>query len=423
MYYREHPAEFPNFRDVPKTGVIYVMAEANRLGFHYGNDQWSNLGQGAPETGPIEQGPDRMKIIPVSVASHEYGPVGGIPELRDAVAALYNARYRKGMSSQYSAENVAISAGGRAGLTRIAAALSSVNLGHFLPDYTAYEELLDLFRDFVPIPILLKPDDGFRFRPGLLRDEIVGMGLGAVLMSNPCNPTGQVLHGDVLADWVDTARELQSMLIFDEFYSHYLYDEAAEGRLSLSACASVTNVNRDPVVVVDGLTKNWRYPGMRLSWTVGPKRVIEHIISAGSFLDGGAPHAIQQAAIPLLDPSFADSEASSIQTHFAKKREIILERLEKMNMAPKSKPQGSFYCFADLSNLPEPLQNSMSFFQEALKRKVICVPGIFFDVNPGKRRSHIPSRLESYVRLSYGPPVEEVVRGLDRIEAMVNSYI
>ncbi len=423
MYYREHPPEFPNFRDVPKTGVIYVMSEANKQGFHYGNEKWSNLGQGAPETGEIEGGPGRMDTIPVSISSHEYGPVGGVPDLRDAVAALYNARYRKGMSSQYTAENVAICAGGRVGLTRIAAALSSVNLGHFLPDYTAYEELLDLFRDFVPIPILLNPQDGFRFRPGLLRDEIVGMGLGAVLMSNPCNPTGQALHGDVLAEWVETARELQSMLIFDEFYSHYLYDEVAEQNLSLSACAYVENVNRDPVVVVDGLTKNWRYPGMRLSWTVGPKRVIEHIISAGSFLDGGAPHAIQNAAIPLLDPDFANKEARSIQVHFAKKREIMLERLSKMNMAPKSQPQGSFYCFADLSALPAPLQNSMSFFEEALKRRVICVPGIFFDVNPGKRRSHIPSRLDSFVRLSYGPPLEEVARGLDRMEAMVNSYI
>ena len=69
----------------------------------------------------------------------------------------------------------------------------------------------------------------------------------------------------------------------------------------MSAAGYVEDVDADPVVVVDGLTKNWRYPGFRLSWTVAPKSVIERVSSAGSFLDGGAPHAPQLAALPLLE--------------------------------------------------------------------------------------------------------------------------
>ena len=60
-------------------------------------------------------------------------------------------------------------------------------------------------------------------------------------------------------------------------------------------------------------------------------------------------------------------------------------------------------------------------FEAALERKVICVPGEFFDVNPGKRRSHIPSRLSGYVRLSFGPERAELERGLARLEDMVAS--
>jgi hypothetical protein len=67
------------------------------------------------------------------------------------------------MPSKYSADNVAISGGGRTALTRVAAALGHVNLGHFLPDYTAYEELLDVFRLFSPIPILLESERGYAF--------------------------------------------------------------------------------------------------------------------------------------------------------------------------------------------------------------------------------------------------------------------
>ena len=89
------------FRAVPRTGVIYVMTEAAARGFHYGHPDWANLGQGAPETGDLPGAPARIESIRLDTAMHEYAPVGGLLELREAVAALYNARYRKGMKSQY----------------------------------------------------------------------------------------------------------------------------------------------------------------------------------------------------------------------------------------------------------------------------------------------------------------------------------
>ena len=156
------------FRPVPRTGVIFVMAEARARGFAYGNPEWANLGQGAPQTGALPGAADRIAQIQLDDNTHEYSPVAGLWELREAVAALYNRRYRRGLPSQYTAENVAISPGGRAGLTRIVTALGRVHLGHLLPDYTAYEELLDVFRAFIPIPILLRREDDFRLSPCLL---------------------------------------------------------------------------------------------------------------------------------------------------------------------------------------------------------------------------------------------------------------
>ena len=95
------------------------------------------------------------------------------------------------MPSKYSAENVSVSGGGRAALTRAAASLGHVNLGHFLPDYTAYEELLDIFKAFTAIPILLEGERGYAFTVDDLRREVQGRGLAALLLSNPCNPTGK----------------------------------------------------------------------------------------------------------------------------------------------------------------------------------------------------------------------------------------
>src|SRR5690554_4588591 len=114
------------FRSVPKTGVIYVMSEAGRHGYRAGDPGWTNLGQGQPETGMLEHASPRIDSISITEDDHEYSPVTGLWELREAVADHYNRRYRRGMASQYSAENVAICGGGRTALSRLAAALGPI---------------------------------------------------------------------------------------------------------------------------------------------------------------------------------------------------------------------------------------------------------------------------------------------------------
>jgi aspartate/methionine/tyrosine aminotransferase len=83
--------------------------------------------------------------------------------------------------------------------------------------------------------------------------------------------------------------------------------------------------------------------------------------------------------------------------------------------------EGTFYCWADVSQLPPSINDGMSFFKAALKEKVICVPGEFFDINPGKRRSGRPSRFRQYVRFSFGPEEASVAEGVRRIGEMVRQ--
>lgn len=409
------------FRQVPRTGVIYVMTEAARRGYYYGNAEWANLGQGAPETGSLDGGPPRVSSIEVSDEHHEYAPVPGTWELRQAVADLYNQRYRKGMKSQYTAENVAIGAGGRLSLSRLAAALGRMHVGHFLPDYTAYEELLDQFERFIPIPTPLDPERGYNFSAAELESEIIARGLSAVLLSNPCNPTGKLIGGTQLEQWVDVGRRLDSYLIFDEFYANYIWDPVATSNGSVSAASCVEDVDTDPVVILDGLTKNWRYPGWRVGWTLAPRHVIDRVSSVGSFLDGGASHPMQKAAVQLVQLEHAEAEAAAIRRNFAPKRELMLKRLVSMGVRVDAAPAGAFYVWGDVSALPEGMNNGMDFYRSALDYNVIVVPGQFFDVNPGKRRSGIASRFENYVRFSFGPEMETLVGGLNRLEQMIKD--
>lgn len=412
---------FPGFRSVPRTGVIYVMNRAQELGFRYDHPEWANLGQGAPEAGVLPGSPPRITHVEIDALAQEYAPVAGLKALREKVAHFYNAIYRQGQASQYTWENVCISGGGRQGLTRVVAALGEINIGHFIPDYTAYEEMLHTFKSFIPIPIQLKERHQFKLTSAALKEQIQGLGLGAVLFSNPSNPTGQVIEGSELKAWVDLFRREEVLCIVDEFYSHFLYsDYDPKVPKMVSAAAHVKDVNRDPVVILDGVTKNWRYPGWRVSWTLAPKDVIEQISSAGSFLDGGANHPLQNQVLELLHPDLARQETLALQKTFMAKREYALGRLREMGLSITAEPQGSFYVWANLEQLPSALNEGSKFFEEGLKEKVITVPGVFFDVNPGKRRRS--KRFKNYTRISFGPELAKVKQGLDALERVVRKF-
>lgn len=412
----EVPSKLAAFRPVPRTGVIYVTAEAARRGFRQDDAAWCNLGQGQPEIGALPGAPARIENLPILPGDQEYAPVSGIWELREAVASLYNQLFRRGKASQYSAENVAICGGGRVALMRACATIAPIHLGHFLPDYTAYEELLDVFRRFQPIPILLDPDDGYTFTPDQLRREILGRGLGALLLSNPCNPTGKVVQGEELAAWIHHARTLDCALLIDEFYSHYIW---SGGEGIVSAAAHVADVDRDPVLIFDGLTKNWRYPGWRVSWIVGPKSVIEACNSAGSFLDGGGSRPMQRAAAEIVQYEHAMQETRAIHETFGRKRRLLVDGLRALGVRLDREPEGTFYVWGDISALPPSIHSGEDFFHAALGERVITVPGEFFDVDPGKRRLQRPSRFKHHVRFSFGPSEAVLHEALERLGKMI----
>lgn len=130
------------------TGVVWCTERAAEHGYSEDPSGWANLGQGAPEADDeIEGSFPRPTSIPITSAAREYGPTAGIKPLRAAVAKMYNDHYRQGKPSQYTWENVCIVPGGRAGLIRIAAILGNSYLSFPIPDYSAYSEMLTLFKN------------------------------------------------------------------------------------------------------------------------------------------------------------------------------------------------------------------------------------------------------------------------------------
>ncbi|KAG6917920.1 hypothetical protein DXG01_000357 [Tephrocybe rancida] len=376
----------PGIEHPGSTGVIYCSDRAIANGFSYADShEWANLGQGAPEVGPIPNACARPTSIPVPTDSLEYAPTTGVKgmlislivkhlvdgaiALREAVANLYNVTYRGEKTSKYTYENVCIVPGGRAGLSRVAAVIGDVYTSFQIPDYTAYDQVLSAFKRLVPVPTALDAKSKYKLDIEQTKRDILTQGLAVILASNPRNPTGQEL--------VALGRE-GTTVILDEFYSWYIYPNSESGYgKSISAAQYVNDVNEDSTVIIDGLTK--------------------------------------LAAIPLLDPALVALEKVALQKHFKAKRDHVLSRLHALGLDVDLPPTSTFYIWLNLEKLPEPLNNGLVFFEELLKFKTIVIPGIFFDINPSHRRNLFNSPCHHFVRLSFGPPLADLDRGLDAI--------
>lgn len=417
-------ADFPMVRYVPYMGVIWTVNEASKLGFYNGHPNWCNVGQGQPEVGTIEGAPDRIESLKLQPSDAAYGPVGGTPEVREAIADWVNRTYRKGMS-QYTAENVSFACGGRLALTRLYSIFKDgARIAYKNPDYTAYEDYLyPLRHNCELIELRAEEKDGFTVPVERFENFMHDVRPNAFVFSNPCNPTGQVIKDEAMDRYIDAARKENCLLGADEFYATFSYNEdGSPAEKAVSALPYVKDINRDPVIVFDGLTKGFRYPGWRAGWAIGPKYLIEMINRAASAVDGGPSTMVQRGVIEELAEGHAEAELLATRKEFAVKRKMMMEGLAELGIhTPANQPLGTFYLWASIENLPGKLSDADYFFHACLQKKVITVPGHFFDVRPFRvRPTNEPYR--HWVRFSYGPNRQTIKTALERIAQVIEEH-
>lgn len=417
-------ADFPMVRYVPYMGVIWTVNEASKLGFYNGHPDWCNVGQGQPEVGTIDGAPDRIESLKLQPSDAAYGPVGGTLEVREAIADWVNRTYRKGMS-QYTAENVSFACGGRLALTRLYSIFKDgARIAYKNPDYTAYEDYLyPLRHNCELIELRAEEKDGFTVPVERFENFMHDVRPNAFVFSNPCNPTGQVIKDEAMDRYIEAARKENCLLGADEFYATFSYNEdGSPAEKAVSALPYVKDINLDPVIVFDGLTKGFRYPGWRAGWAIGPKYLIEMINRAASAVDGGPSTMVQRGVIEELAEGHAEAELLATRKEFAVKRKMMMEGLAELGIhTPANQPLGTFYLWASIENLPGKLSDADYFFHACLQKKVITVPGHFFDVRPFRvRPTNEPYR--HWVRFSYGPNRQTIKTALERIAQVIAEH-
>jgi aspartate aminotransferase/aminotransferase len=300
-----------------------------------------------------------------------YTVTQGIPELRGKISADIRRRYG------HADRDVFITSGTSGGI--VLALYCSINPGDeviiFDPYFVMYPQLV---RFVGGRAVLIDTYPDFQIDVDKVR-AAVSPRTKAILVNSPANPTGAVYPRGCLRDLARLAQEQHILLLSDEVYRAYGYDEPF---------ASPAEFNED-VVVFDGFSKSHGMTGWRLGYAHGPRAVIEEMTKLQQFTFVCAPSIVQHAGVAAWD-----DDVTAVTAEYARKRDLVYEGLKDRFELPK--PGGAIYAFPKA-----PWGTGSEFVAEAVRNNLLIIPGNVF------------SRRDTHFRLSFAAEDRTLERGID----------
>ena len=327
----------------------------------------------------------------------KYGAASGEPKLREAIAH----KLKTDNNLSYKPENVIVTNGGKHSLYNLI--LSLIDPGDEViipaPYWLSYPEMVTLAEG---VSVIVKTDasTGYKITPEQLEKAITPK-TKLFILNSPSNPTGMVYTPDEIAALAKIIVEKDILVVSDEIYEKILYDGAKHvciGSLGSEIFART--------IVSNGFAKGYSMTGWRIGYLAGPIELIKATITLQSHSTSNVCTFAQYGAIAALESS--QDCVEEMRQAFAKRRQVMLERLNAIPGLTCSKPDGAFYIFADISQL-----NIKSLeFSEALleKEQVAIIPGIAFGADDN-------------IRLSYATDMATIEKGMDRLDKFVRSCI
>jgi aspartate aminotransferase len=358
------------------------------------------IGFGAGE--PDFPTPDH--IVEAAVAAcrnprfHKYTPAGGLPELRDAIAA----KTKRDSGYDVTAAQVLVTNGGKHAVFNTFAALLDPGDEVLLPApyWTTYPEPIRLAGG---VPVVLPTDEatGFRVTVDQLEAALTDR-TKALMFVSPSNPTGAVYpraEVEAIGRW---AAERGIWVVTDEIYEHLTY-----GGHEFSSIATLVPELGDRVVVVNGVAKTYAMTGWRVGWMIGPVDVVKAATNLQSHATSNVANVSQAAALAAVS---GDLEAAAeMRAAFERRGRTMHRLLAGIPDVHVLEPQGAFYAFPNLSAyLGRTIRGTRPATTVELcgvlldEAKVALVPGEAFDA-PG------------YARLSFALGDDDLGDGCGRI--------
>ena len=327
----------------------------------------------------------------------KYTPASGIPELRQAIAD----KFKRENGLYYKASQVIVSCGGKHSCYNVILATCQEGDEVIIPApyWLSYPEMVKLA---AAKPVILETTDKteFKITAEQLRAAITPR-TRLLVLNSPSNPTGSVYTPDEIKAIGDVCVEKNVLIMSDEIYEHLLYDGAQH-----KSVASFSPAHFEHTIVVHGFAKAWSMTGWRLGFLAASEPIAKAIDAIQSHSTSNPTSFAQKGAVAAL--TGPQDHLAKWLAEFSRRREFAWKKLNSIPGISCVNAKGAFYLFPNIARTG---LKSTEFCARLLDtEKVAAVPGIAFGA-------------DDYLRISYATSMENIEKGLDRIDRFCRTLV
>jgi aspartate aminotransferase len=383
-------------QQIPPSATLALNAKANQLKAQ-GVDV-VNFGVGEPDF----ETPEHIKEAAIKAIRDgftRYTPVGGIPDLKDAICQSF----QENLGLSYRPAEVMVSCGGKHALYNLFMVLFEKGDEVVVPGpfWVSYPPML-MLAEAVPVLIPTREENDFKLTAAELKSRITPRTRG-IIMNSPSNPTGCVYTKKELEDLAEVVLAHKLIVISDDIYDRILFDGAAFWNLAMLGPEL-----KAQTFVLNGLSKTYAMTGWRIGYAAGPQEVINAAVNLQSQSTSNPNSIAQKAGVAAL--TGPQDAVAKMLTEFAWRRDDIYKRVTAIPGVTSPKPGGAFYIFPNFSHYfkklkPKAGQSPSQCLAEYLldEAKVAMVPGAEFGE-------------DNCLRLSFATSRERIATGVSRIQ-------
>jgi len=331
----------------------------------------------------------------------KYTPASGMPELKETIIK----KFERDNDLSYEKDEIIVGCGAKHVIFEIIFSLIEKGDEVIIPSpyWLSYPEMVKLAGGK---PVFADTSgDSFKITPDTLAGFITDR-TKLLILNSPSNPTGVVYTKEELEGLSKIIETGNLYCISDEIYEKLIYDG-----IKHISIASLSAKMRKKTIVINGVSKAYSMTGWRIGYGAGPEQIIKIASSIQSHTTSNPASISQMASIEALEGS--QDEVYKMGGEFRRRRDYLIERIAKIKSL--SLIQGAFYCFVNISTVfgkkfdDKEIDSSITFSEVLLDKEMVAVvPGIAFGN-------------DNFIRLSYATSMQNLKKGLDRIERFVDS--